>query len=106
MHNGMGRLQESVRTYGRRNPESEVPNILLDNRAKIIYRIGYEPGQFMYYWMLAKGYNIYSIPTEVKWLKGKENQQQEYTLNAAGIKHIWGVSAYHGTELNDGDVAK
>jgi glycosyltransferase involved in cell wall biosynthesis len=105
MHNGMGRLQESLKTYGARNPETEVPNIILDNRAKIIYRIGYEPGQHHYYWMLAKGYKIFSVPTEVKWLEGKENQQQEYTLNEAGIKHLWGISAYHGTELNDGDVA-
>jgi len=106
MHNGMGRLQESLKTYGTRNPESEIPNIILDNRAKIIYRIGMEPGQHHYYWMLAKGYKIFGIPTEVKWLEGKENQQQEYTLSAARIKHIWGVSAYHGTDLNDGDVAK
>lgn len=106
MHNGMGRLQESLKTYGTRNPETEVPNIILDNRAKIIYKIGYEPGQHHYYWQLAKGYNIYSIPTEVKWLKGKENQQQEYTLTENGVKHCWGISAYHNTELKDGDVAK
>jgi hypothetical protein len=106
MHNGMGRLQESLKTYSSRNPETEVPNIILDNRAKIIYKIGFEPGQHHYYWMLAKGYNICNVPTEVKWLEGKENQQQEYTLNEAGIKHLWGISAYHGTDLKDEDVAK
>lgn len=106
MHNGMGRVQESVRTYGTRNPESEVPNILLDNRSKIIYRIGMEPGQWMYYWMLAKEYKIFHIPTETKWMPGKEGQQQEYTLNEACVKHLWAISAYHGTDLNDGDVAK
>lgn len=106
MHNGMGRLQESVRTYGGRNPETEVPNILLDDRAKIIYRVGYEPGQWFYYWMLAKGYKVFSIPTETKWLPEKENQQQEYTLTENGVKHCWGISAYHGTDLKDGDVAK
>jgi glycosyltransferase involved in cell wall biosynthesis len=95
MHNGMGRLQESVRTYGNRNYETEVPNIILDNRAKYIYRIGYEPGQWFYYWMLAKGYKIFDVPTETKWLPGKENQQQEYTLNEAGVKHLWAISAYH-----------
>ncbi len=106
MHNGMGRLQESVKAYGIRNPETEVPNVILDNRVKIVYRVGYEPGQHHYYWMLAKGYKIFHIPTETKWLEGKINQQQEYTLNEAGIKHIWGVSAYHDTDLKDGDVAK
>lgn len=95
MHNGMGRLQESVKTYGRRNPETEVPNILLDNRAKIIYRVGYEPGQWFYYWMLASGYKVYHTPTETKWLPGKEMQQQDYTLTSNGVKHLWGISAYH-----------
>lgn len=95
MHNGMGRLQESVRTYGGRNPETEIPNILLDNRAKLIYRVGYEPGQWFYYWMLANDYIGYHIPTETKWLPGKEAQQQEYTLTENGVKHLWGISAYH-----------
>ena len=95
MHNGMGRVQESVKTYGNRNVESEVPNIILDNRAKYIYRVGYEPGQHHYYWMLAKGYNIFSVPTETKWIEGKEHQQQEHTINEAGIKHLWAISAYH-----------
>jgi len=106
MHSGLGRVQESVRTYGARNPETEVPNIILDNRAPIIYRVGYEPGQAHYYWQLSKGYKIFHIPTETKWLPGKEGQQQEYTLSEAGIKHLWAISAYHGTDLNDGDVAK
>jgi glycosyltransferase involved in cell wall biosynthesis len=106
MHNGMGRVQESVRTYGGRNPETEVPNVLLDNRAKIIYRIGYEPGQWFYYWLLANNHKIFHIPTETKWMPGKEAQQQEYTLSESGVKHLWAVSAYHGTDLNDGDVAK
>lgn len=106
MHNGMGRLQESVRTFGGRNPETEVPNILLDNRAKIIYRVGYEPGQFFYYWMLAKGYKVFHIPTETKWLPGKEMQQQEYTLTENGVKHLWAISAYHDyTPENEKEVA-
>jgi hypothetical protein len=95
MHSGLGRLQESVKTFGRRDPETEAPNIILDNRAKIIYRVGYEPGQAHYYWQLAKGYKIFHVPTEVHWLSGKENQQQEYTLNEAGIRHEWAISAYH-----------
>lgn len=95
MHSGLGRLQESVKTFGARNPETEVPNIILDNRAKIIYRVGMEPGQSHYYWQLAKGYKIFHIPTEVKWLPGKEMQQQEYTLTENGVHHAWGISAYH-----------
>jgi hypothetical protein len=106
MHNGMGRLQESIRTFGARNPDTEVSNTILDNRAKIIYRIGMEPGQWMYYWMLANEYKVFHIPTEVKWLPGKEMQQQEYTLNEAGIKHLWAISAYHEyTPENEKEVA-
>lgn len=107
MHNGMGRLQESVRTYGQRTYENDVPNVLLDNRAKIIYRIGYEPGQWFSYWLMANGKKTYPIPTETHWLPGKENQQQEYTLNEAGIRHAWGVSAYHNyTPKGDEEVAR
>jgi hypothetical protein len=106
MHNGMGRLQESVRTYGGRNTETEVPNVILDNRAKIIYRVGYEPGQWFYYWMMAKGYIGYHIPTETKWMPGKEAQQQEYTLTENGVKHLWAISAYHDyTPENEKDTA-
>ena len=106
MHNGMGRLQESIRTFGARNPDTEVSNTILDNRAKIIYRIGMEPGQWMYYWMLANEYKVFHIPTEVKWLPGKEMQQQEFTLNEAGVKHLWAISAYHDyTPENEKEVA-
>lgn len=95
MHNGMGRAQESVKTYGRRGIESEVKDVLLDNRVKLIYRVGYEPGQWFYYWMLAMGYKVFDIPTDTKWIEGKEMQQQEYTLTENGVKHLWGISAYH-----------
>jgi len=106
MHNGMGRLQESVRTYGQRTYSDDVPNLLLDNRAKIIYRIGYEPGQWFNYWLLANNKKIYNIPTEVRWLPGKERQQQERTIMENGLTHLWAISAYHDTQLNDSDVAK
>lgn len=104
-HNGMGRAEESVKTYGFRNLESEVPNILLDNKRKIINRIGYEPGQFMSYFQRAKGKKVFDIPTEVKWIEGKEGHQQEYTLMENGFKHIWGVSAYKDVDPND-EIAK
>lgn len=107
MHSGLGRLQESLKTYGLRNPETEVPNVILDNRAKIIYRVGSEPGQQHYYWQLAKGYKIFHIPTETKWLPGKEAQQQEYTLTENGVKHLWGISAYYDyTPENEEEVAE
>lgn len=100
-HNGMGMLDESVKSYGKRNTESESPNILLNNRNKIINRIGYEPSQWFYYFHVATNKKVYFIPTEVKWLPNREGQQQEYTLMGNGFKHYWGISAYHGVENKD-----
>ena len=104
-HNGIGRTNESVKTYGFRNINSEVPNILLTGKPKLIHRIGYEPGQWFTYWQLAMGKKLFFIPTETKWIENKENQQQEYTLMENGFKHIWGVSAYKDVDPYD-DIAK
>ena len=96
-HNGMGSLQESIHTYGQRSLFMGGPEdaLITDRGNTFIHRIGYEPGQYFCYWIAANDYLMRAIPTEVKWLPGKENQQQEYTINSAGFKHIWGVSAYH-----------
>ncbi len=104
MHNGMGKNNESVKTYGQRTKETEPQDIILDNKKKIIYRVGEEPGQWLYYFMLAKGKKVFEIPTEMKWMPNREKEQQEYSLNEAGVKHIWAGSSYLGmkdTEMND-----
>jgi len=102
-HNGMGGLSESVNTYGKRTFDIDVPFILLGkNSKKLIHRIGYEPGQFYSYWMDATDKKYANIPTEIKWMNDRVGQQQEYTLNEAGIKHIWGVSSY--TERSESGV--
>lgn len=107
-HDGRGGRQESIKTFGGRTWESEKDFAIYNPKwSKLISRVGQEPGQNLFY--LAKDLNkkIFNIPTEVKWLEGKENRQQEYTLNEAGIKHAWGVSAYHGyTPVGDEYVAK
>lgn len=94
-HNGMGGNQESIHTYGQRTYLTEAETILADEPPnKIIYRMGYEPGQWLYYYLIKKGYEVFDIPTTTHWMPGRENQQQEYSINEAGIKHIWGVSSY------------
>ncbi len=93
-HNGMGNLQESVKTYGQRNLEKDVPEILLNNEETFIRRIGYEPGQFLTYWMLATGKKVFSIPTETFWMPNRVNQQQERTINICGFTHVWGGSSW------------
>lgn len=100
-HNGMGMNNESLKTYGQRNIESETPNILLMDKPKIVNRIGYEPGQWITYWMLAMNKKVFSIPTETKWLPKRENQQQEYTKMENGFIHIWAGSSY--LDMKDGD---
>lgn len=103
-HNGCGKNNESVHTYGFRTIESESPNVLLDNKLKLVNRVGAEPGQWLSWYLAACDKKVFEIPTEIKWINGKENQQQEYTLNGAGIKHIWAGSSYldmKGTTMND-----
>lgn len=103
-HNGMGAKNESIKTYGQRSIESEVPFVLLSDKPKIISRIGYEPGQWLTYWQLATGKKLFNIPTEIKWLPNREGQQQEYTLMENGFKHVWAGSSFldmEGTDFND-----
>lgn len=101
-HNGMGRKNESVRTYGERCGNYDAPFILLSGKEKIIFRCGYEPGEWLYFWMLATNKNVFVIPTKTVWMKDREGQQQEYTINKAGFKHLWGISSY--TERGSKDV--
>lgn len=103
-HNGCGNNNEYLQTYGFRTIESEAKNILLDNKHKILNRIGMEPGQWLSYYMAACGKSVFEVPTETRWMEGRVNEQQEYTLNEAGIKHIWAGSSYldmKGTAMND-----
>lgn len=100
-HNGMGLNNESVTDYGLRTLENQTDLVLLDQKKKIIFRVGEEPGQWFSYWQAAMGKKMFFIPTETKWIPGKENQQQEYTLTENYVKHLWGISAYH--DYYDGD---
>ena len=95
-HNGMGKRQESVLTYGQRTPETDAPHIILDNKSKMIYRVGYEPGQFLTYYMKAMGKKIYEIPNNVFWMANRENEQQERTVLENGFTHIWAGSSFLG----------
>jgi hypothetical protein len=103
-HNGCGNNNEYLQTYGQRTIESEAKNVLLDNKRKLVNRIGAEPGQWLSWYMAACKMNVFEIPTETKWMEGRINEQQEYTLNEAGIRHIWAGSSYldmKGTAMND-----
>lgn len=93
-HDGRGMIQESVRAYGQRCFALDVPSLIPNDNQKIIKRVGYEPGQMFSYWMERMGKSIYSIPIEIKWMPDREGQQQEYSINGAGIYHCWGISSY------------
>lgn len=103
-HCAMGLANESCNTYGRRNIETEPPIVLFNRLNGLYKRVGYEPGQYFTYWMMAMGKKIAYMPTEIKWLPNREKQQQEYTLMCNGFKHIWAGTAYldmKDTEYND-----
>lgn len=105
-HNGMGMTDESLYTYGQRHFDGEVPSIILDNKKALINRVGYEPGQWLSYYSIAKQKKVFAIPIEIKWMNGLGGQQQEYTLMENGLKHLWGSSAYFDyTPENGKEVA-
>lgn len=103
-HNGMGKNEESIKTYGNRTMDSEYKNVLHDNKKKIINRIGFEPGQWFSYFMKATLKKIFEIPTQINWLPGRENQQQQSTIMENGFTHLWGISAYHDYGETSGDM--
>lgn len=92
-HNGMGGNQENVKTYGFRNIQSDSPT-LLDIKHKIIARVGYEPHQWLTYFLYNRGERVRHIPTEVKWMEGRGGEQQEYTRTVNGLVHCWAGSSY------------
>lgn len=98
-HNGIGNRDESYYTYAHRHasiePDGERHHILQDNKKPLIWRMGMEPGQYFCYWMLANNYAPYAIPTDVIWMPGRENQQQEKTVMENGFTHLWAVTAYN-----------
>ncbi len=100
-HNGMGEFQEGFNTYRFRNIKTEPNGIILDNSSNLIFRMGYEPGQWLCYYMLATGRKIFYIPTETVWMKNRVNQQQQHTINEIGLIHLWGVTAYSGCTTED-----
>jgi len=104
-HQGMAFKDEYLATYGQRTIYSEMDSIHIPGECAFNYqRVGYEPGQWFSYWHYAMGKKVKQIDTEIEWMPNRVNQQQEYTLTSNGVKHLWGVSAYHNAsieELND-----
>ena len=92
-HNGMGKTDESIHTYGMRSLAG-AEDVILDNKLKLIHRIGYEPGQWLSYYAKAMNKKIFEIPTETKWLNNKPGVQQEYTIMENGFKHLWAGTSY------------
>lgn len=95
LHTMIGSNDESVTAYGQRDCVSEPARVLCDDKLDVIHRVGFEPGQFLCYWALRCGYRMVQVPTEVMWLPGRVNQQQDYTLTEGGFKHLWGMTAYY-----------
>ncbi len=96
-HNGAGRSQEAFSTYQQRNviQARDEQEVLMDNKFPFIARMGYEPGQWFNFWMLANKHKVYAIPTETIWMPNRENQQQERTVMQNGFTHCWAITAYN-----------
>lgn len=94
-HNGIGNTDEAYATYRERNVVTERDHILQDNKKPLIWRMGFEPGQWFCYWMLANKYKPYAIPTETIWMPNRVNQQQERTEMENGFVHLWAITAYN-----------
>lgn len=97
-HNGMGSTEESVLTYGQRAIETYALDVLLNNKKKLIKRIGYEPGEWLSFFCAANRKNIFNIPTQTKWLDDEPGFQQEYTIMENGFFHCWGITAYRDVD--------
>lgn len=97
-HNGTGDVNDSIYSYGQRSIQSGSSQVILTNKKKMIYRVGYEPGQWFSYWHFATGKKVDFIPTTTKWIDDKPGMQQEFTMMRNGFKHLWGISAWR-----DGD---
>lgn len=100
-HQGMGKMQESIKTFGNRDTITGAEDALIETKTPLVYRIGYEPGQYFCYWQLAMKKKIALIPTEIKWMRNRGGQQQEYTMTENGFKHLWAGSAYLGMKDTD-----
>jgi len=101
-HQGMAFKDEYLSTYGQRTIHSEMDSIHIPSECAFNYqRVGYEPGQWFCYWHYAMGKKVKQIDTEIEWMPNRVNQQQEYTLTSNGVKHLWGVSAYHGASIEE-----
>lgn len=100
-HNGMGAGDEFLSTYGSRTIGTE-PEITLVNESSrpLIFRMGEEPGQFFCFWMRAMNKKIFNIPTKTQWLPNRIHQNQEYTETINGFLHVWGISSYHGADID------
>ncbi|PWT75783.1 MAG: hypothetical protein C5B59_07985 [Bacteroidetes bacterium] len=94
-HNGMGHLNESIKSYGDRDMNLGPIDVMLKKNMQLVYRIGYEPGQWLSYWLKATGRKIFYVPTQIQWMPGREMQQQAFTSMENGFTHIWGVSSYY-----------
>jgi hypothetical protein len=100
-HQGMGFNQESYPTYGKRDLNTGKQDFISVWTESLIYRMGYEPGQWFGYWHLANNKKVKTIQTETVWMDKRVNQQQEYTITENGVKHLWGVTAYGTSPDNE-----
>jgi len=63
-----------------------------DGGRKYFLRIGYESGQWLHYFARHKGFKIFEIVPEIKWMEDRVGCQAAYSTILGGFTHIWGGS--------------
>jgi hypothetical protein len=58
-------------------------------------RIGYEPGQHLWYFAKSHGVKCMEAPLHIEWMPGRTGQQASYSDVFGGFRHVWaGTSAF------------
>jgi hypothetical protein len=58
-------------------------------------RIGYEPGQHLWYFAKSHGVKCMEAPVHIQWIPGWEGRQADYSDVFGGFRHVWcGSSAF------------
>lgn len=59
-------------------------------------RIGYEPGQHLWYFAKSHGVNCLEAPVHIEWISGWEGRQAAYSDVFGGFRHVWCGTAAMG----------
>jgi hypothetical protein len=81
-------------TYGQR---TGITNWEPQPDRRVHLRIGYEPGQHLWYFAKSHGVKCFEAPVHIEWMPGWEGRQAAYSDVFGGFRHVWcGTAAMGG----------